>query len=75
MHKGGILMNPIAKAQMSEEEKKYVDARNDILKAMKSIEDLNPQQREQLAKELLGIETFTAICKIMMQYGEKYGNR
>lgn len=68
-------MNPIAKAQMSEEEKKYVDARDDILKAMKSIEDLNPQQREQLAKELLGIETFTAICKIMMQYGEKYGNR
>ena len=68
-------MNPIAEALMSEEEKKYVDARDDTLKAMKSIEDLNPQQREQLAKELLGIETFTAICKIMMQYGEKYGNR
>ena len=60
---------------MSEEEKKYVDARNDILKAMKSIEDLNPQQRERLAKGLLGIEAFTAICKIMMQYGEKYGNK
>ena len=68
-------MNPIAEALMSEKEKKYVDARNDILKAMKSIEDLNPQQRERLAKELLGIEAFTAICKIMMQYGEKYGNQ
>lgn len=68
-------MNPIAEALMSEEEKKYVDARNDILKAMKSIEDLNPQQRERLVKELLGIEAFTAICKIMMQYGEKYGNK
>lgn len=68
-------MNPIAEALMSEEEKKYVVARNDILKAMKSIEDLNPQQRERLAKELLGIEAFTAICKIMMQYGEKYGNK
>lgn len=68
-------MNPIAEALMSEKEKKYVDARNDILKAMKSIEDLNPQQRERLAKELLGIEAFTTICKIMMQYGEKYGNK
>ena len=68
-------MNPIAEALMSEEEKKYVDARNDILKAMKSIEDLNPQQRERLVKELLGIEAFTAICKIMMQYGEKYANK
>ena len=41
---------------MTPEEKKYIDAKTDLLKALKSIGDLTPQQQEQLAKELLGAE-------------------
>ena len=44
-------MNPIAEALMSEEEKKYLKAKEDILQAAKSFSDLSPQWQEHLSKE------------------------
>ena len=37
---------------MSEEEKKYLKAKEDILQAAKSFSDLSPQWQEHLSKEL-----------------------
>ena len=45
-------MNPVAEALMSEEEKKYLKAKEDILQAAKSFSDLSPQWQSQLSKEL-----------------------
>ena len=45
-------MNPIAEALMSEEEKKYLKGKEDILQAAKSFSDLSPQWQEHLSKEL-----------------------
>ena len=45
-------MNPIAEALMSEEEKKYLKAKEDIMQAAKSFSDLSPQWQERLSKEL-----------------------
>lgn len=53
---------------MTEEEKKYVDAKNDILKALKSINELTPQQRQQLAKELLCADAFITAYNTMQHY-------
>ncbi len=53
---------------MTPEEKKYIDAKKDVLKAIKSIENLTPQQKETLAKELLGVETVYSLYNIMQQY-------
>ena len=46
-------MNPIAEALMSEEEKKYLKAKEDILQAAKSFCDLSPQWQHRLSKELI----------------------
>ena len=43
-------MNPVAEALMSEEEKKYLKAKEDILQAAKSISELTEQQQEQQCK-------------------------
>lgn len=40
---------------MTEEQKKYNDARDDVLKAIKSVNELTFQQQEQLFKELMAI--------------------
>ncbi len=57
---------------MTEAEKKYSDARNDIIKALHSIGKLEPWQREMLAKELWGAETAVTMHniynKMMRQY-------
>ena len=45
-------MNPLAEALMSEEEKKYLKAKEDILQAAKSFSDLSPQWQERLSMEL-----------------------
>ena len=45
-------MNPVAEALMSEEEKKYLKAKEDIMQAAKSFSDLSPQWQERLSKEL-----------------------
>lgn len=53
---------------MTQEDKKYFDARNDMIKAFKSVGELESRQREQLLKELVGIDAVTTIYKIMYQY-------
>lgn len=53
---------------MTQEQEKYIEAKHDALKAAKSFNELTLQQREQLAKELLGAEVFAAMCKMMRQY-------
>lgn len=53
---------------MIEEEKNYINAKNDVLKAIKSIEDLTPQQKESLAKELFGVEILHNLYNMMQQY-------
>lgn len=47
---------------------KYAKAQQDIIQALNSISELEPWQREQLAKELLGTETTAALCNMMRQY-------
>lgn len=54
---------------MTQEEKKYRDARNDLLKAAKSVRELTPKQKEELAKELFGMELVQAMCLMMKQLG------
>ena len=53
---------------MTQQEKNYIDAKKDVLKAIKSMENLTPQQRESLAKELLGVEAVRTIYNMMRQY-------
>lgn len=53
---------------MTEEQKKYFDAKKDAIQAAKSFNELTPQQKEQLAKELLGAEVFRRMCNMMRQY-------
>lgn len=50
------------------EEEKYINAKNDVLKAIKSIKDLTPQQQATLAKELLSIEMTYNLYNMMQQY-------
>ena len=53
---------------VTETEKKYFDAKNDIIKALNSISKLELWQREQLAKELLGVEAATSMYNLMQKY-------
>ena len=53
---------------MTKEQEKYIKARNDALEAAKSFNELSLQQRAQLAKELIGTETFAVICNMMRQH-------
>ena len=61
-------MNPIAEALMSEEEKKYLKAKEDILQAVKSYSDLSPQWQAQLSKELYETAKFLAMHQVMRQH-------
>jgi hypothetical protein len=53
---------------MTYEQQKYNEAKQDILKAAKSINELYPQQRLQLAQDLFGTELVISMYKIMQQY-------
>lgn len=53
---------------MTETEKKYFDAKNDLIKAYHSISKLEPWQRDQLAKELLGVEAAVSMYNLMQKY-------
>lgn len=63
---------------MTETEKKYFEAKNDLIKAFKSVNELEPFQKEQLAKELFGVNAAITICNIMRQHfvakRKVYGN-
>ena len=61
-------MNPVAEALMSEEEKKYLKAKEDILQAAKSISELTEQQQEQLVKDLFGATAVVTMYRIMQPY-------
>lgn len=63
-------MNPIADALMSEEEKKYWKAKEDILQAAKSFSDLSPQWQERLSRELYETAKVLAMQQIMQRYLE-----
>ena len=63
-------MNPVAEALMSEEEKKYLKAKEDILQAAKSFSDLSPQWQAQLSKELLEAAKVLAMHQIMQRHLE-----
>lgn len=53
---------------MTKEEKNYVDARQDLLKAFKSFNELTSWQKEQLAKELIGADTIATMYSILRHY-------
>jgi hypothetical protein len=53
---------------MTYDQQKYNKAKQDFLKAAKSFNDLNPQQRQQLAEELIGTEIAIDMYNIMQQY-------
>ena len=61
-------MNPLAESLMSEEEKKYLKAKEDILQAAKSFSDLSPQRQAQLSKELLEAAKVLAMHQIMQRH-------
>ena len=61
-------MNPIAEALMSEEEKKYLKAKKDILQAAKSFSDLSPQWQGKLSKELYETAKVIAMYQIMQRH-------
>ena len=44
---------------------KYEKAKKDLITAMNSCAELSPQQKEQLALELLGVESFSAMCEMI----------
>lgn len=46
---------------------KYEKAKKDFIQAMKSTQELTPQQRDQLAKELFGIEAVLYIQRMMQR--------
>ena len=43
----------------------YEKAKMDIIQAMNSIQKLSPQQREQLARELFGVERIELIRQLL----------
>lgn len=53
---------------MTPEEKNYIDAWHDVVKAVESIRKLTPQQQEQLAKDIWGTETVMAMVNMMKSY-------
>lgn len=46
----------------------YTKARNDLLKAIDSINKLTPAEQQRLAAELFGIERFAVLCRMMQKY-------
>ena len=63
-------MTPVAEALMSEEEKKYLKAKEDIMQAAKSFSDLSPQWQEQLSTELYETAKVLAMHQIMQRHLE-----
>lgn len=61
-------MNPVAEALMSEEEKKYLKAKEDILQAAKSFSDLSPQWQERLSMELYETAKVLTMHQILRRY-------
>ena len=52
-----------------EEERDYNNAKFDAIKAMRSIQKLNPELREQLLKELVGAEAYASVWQVLIRMG------
>lgn len=50
-----------------EPKEKYEKARKDVFQAIKSLQELTPQQQEQLANEIFGCESVAHMQRIMQQ--------
>lgn len=46
----------------------YAKARNDMLKAIDSINKLTPEEQQRLATELFGIERVVVLYRMMQKY-------
>lgn len=53
---------------MTQEERRYLEAKKDIMKAEESIRKLTPQQQEQLAREFLEIKGAQHIYQMLKQF-------
>lgn len=47
---------------------KYEKARQDLLQALKSYDDLSPTEKESLMKEFFGVANVAAVCNMLKQY-------
>lgn len=57
---------------MDKQQEKYDKAKEDILKAAKSISELTQQERVQLAQELFGVATVAELYR-MLQLHYRWG--
>ena len=53
---------------MTEEQKKYLKAENDIIEARKSFDELTDAQKEALIKDIIGYESFNSLCNMMQRF-------
>ena len=53
---------------MTEEQKKYLKAEQDIIEARKSFNELNDVQKETLTKNIIGYESFNSLCNMIQKY-------
>lgn len=51
-----------------EEQRKYMKAKQDIIQAIKSINDLQPEERERLANELFGAVNVAAVMEMWRRF-------
>ncbi len=49
---------------------KYEKAKQDVIQATKSVQELTPQQCQKLVQELFGYEAVMQICQFMQQCNE-----
>ena len=61
-------MNPLFQELNNERQRHYDDAKKDLLQAIYSASKLDEAQKQQLAMELLGVETMTAFYRMLRQY-------
>ena len=60
-------MYPMVVTHIGAEEKKYTQAKKDVLQAIKSFHDLSPQSQIQLSNELYEIVKVLTIYQIIQQ--------
>ena len=61
-------MNPILQEIGDERQRRYDDAKRDLLQTIFSASKLDEAQKQQLAVELLGVEAVKAFYRLMQQH-------